>query len=170
MLAGLACKTWFQPSTVYSNLTMYSNFGMHRQSEAPGTSSAIAWPQIMACHCDGWPCFQAGLQLVLQVELGMQRMSELMKICNKFMLRRTSTVLKELLPTKVEQVGPLQYGMHSACPCSMLHVLCTCIKVCLSPRMSATRIELFSLPWVWVRTLLQPGMQAQAHTPVSIKL
>lgn len=34
----------------------------------------------------------------------MQRMNELMKLCNKFMLRRTSTVLKELLPTKVEQV------------------------------------------------------------------
>jgi SNF2 family DNA or RNA helicase len=34
----------------------------------------------------------------------MQRMNELMKLCNKFLLRRTSTVLKELLPTKVEQV------------------------------------------------------------------
>jgi hypothetical protein len=45
--------------------------------------------------------------LFLQVELGMQRMNELMKLCNKFMLRRTSTVLKELLPTKVEQVGLL---------------------------------------------------------------
>lgn len=41
---------------------------------------------------------------MLQVDLGMQRMNELMKLCNKFMLRRTSTVLKELLPTKVEQV------------------------------------------------------------------
>jgi hypothetical protein len=45
--------------------------------------------------------------LFLQVELGMQRMNELMKLCNKFMLRRTSTVLKELLPTKVEQVSLL---------------------------------------------------------------
>lgn len=33
-------------------------------------------------------------------------MNGLMKLCNRFMLRRTSTVLKELLPTKVEQVGP----------------------------------------------------------------
>lgn len=41
---------------------------------------------------------------MLQVDLGMQRMNELMKLCNKFMLRRTSTVLKALLPTKVEQV------------------------------------------------------------------
>lgn len=39
-----------------------------------------------------------------QIELGMNRMGELMKLCNKFMLRRTSTVLKELLPAKVEQV------------------------------------------------------------------
>lgn len=30
-----------------------------------------------------------------------------MKLCNKFMLRRTSTVLKALLPAKVEQVGGL---------------------------------------------------------------
>jgi hypothetical protein len=41
---------------------------------------------------------------LLQVTLGMLRMNALMKICNKFMLRRTSTVLKSLLPAKVEQV------------------------------------------------------------------
>jgi SNF2 family DNA or RNA helicase len=46
------------------------------------------------------------LLVVLQVDLGRIRMNDLMKLCNKFMLRRTSTVLKELLPTKVEQVGP----------------------------------------------------------------
>jgi hypothetical protein len=34
----------------------------------------------------------------------MQRMNELMALCNRFMLRRTSTVLKSLLPAKVEQV------------------------------------------------------------------
>lgn len=59
---------------------------------------------------------------VLQVELGMQRMNELMKLCNKFMLRRTSTVLKELLPTKVEQVGSsvaTQWPLKI--PCSTCH-------------------------------------------------
>lgn len=50
----------------------------------------------------------------------MQRMNELMKLCNKFMLRRTSTVLKELLPTKVEQVGmlpadPTSYPVPRCC-------------------------------------------------------
>ncbi|WIA39238.1 hypothetical protein OEZ86_005361 [Tetradesmus obliquus] len=38
-----------------------------------------------------------------QVTLGLERMEQLMKLCNKFMLRRTSTVLKALLPAKVEQ-------------------------------------------------------------------
>jgi hypothetical protein len=42
----------------------------------------------------------------VQVTLGLERMEQLMKLCNKFMLRRTSTVLKALLPAKVEQVGP----------------------------------------------------------------
>jgi hypothetical protein len=45
--------------------------------------------------------------LPAQVTLGLERMEQLMKLCNKFMLRRTSTVLKSLLPAKVEQVGQL---------------------------------------------------------------
>lgn len=45
----------------------------------------------------------------------MERMNTLMKICNRFLLRRTSTVLKELLPTKVEQVGQwYAHGMTAA--------------------------------------------------------
>ncbi|KAF6257532.1 P-loop containing nucleoside triphosphate hydrolase protein [Scenedesmus sp. NREL 46B-D3] len=43
-----------------------------------------------------------------QVTLGLERMEQLMKLCNKFMLRRTSTVLKALLPAKVEQVMVLE--------------------------------------------------------------
>jgi SNF2 family DNA or RNA helicase len=39
-----------------------------------------------------------------QVERGLAAMNELMELCNRFMLRRTSTVLKKLLPAKVEQV------------------------------------------------------------------
>lgn len=39
-----------------------------------------------------------------QVERGLAAMNELMELCNKFLLRRTSTVLKKLLPAKVEQV------------------------------------------------------------------
>lgn len=35
----------------------------------------------------------------------MERSNRLMALCNKFMIRRTSTVLKKLLPNKVEQVG-----------------------------------------------------------------
>jgi SNF2 family DNA or RNA helicase len=42
----------------------------------------------------------------------MQRMNELMQLCNKFMLRRTSTVLKELLPTKVEQVRTIHLAAY----------------------------------------------------------
>lgn len=40
-----------------------------------------------------------------QVAKGLTAMSELMGLINSFMLRRTSTVLKKLLPAKVEQVG-----------------------------------------------------------------
>lgn len=46
-----------------------------------------------------------------QVERGLAAMNDLMELCNKFMLRRTSTVLKKLLPAKVEQVrGPGFWG------------------------------------------------------------
>lgn len=45
-----------------------------------------------------------------QVERGLGAMNELMELCNKFMLRRTSTVLKKLLPAKVEQVWLGQQG------------------------------------------------------------
>ena len=38
-------------------------------------------------------------------------MAALMELCQKFMLRRTSTVLKKLLPAKVEQVK----GRAQAC-------------------------------------------------------
>jgi len=40
-----------------------------------------------------------------QVARGLAAMDALMELCNKFMMRRTSTVLKALLPAKVEQVG-----------------------------------------------------------------
>jgi hypothetical protein len=40
-------------------------------------------------------------------------MEQLMKLCNKFMLRRTSTVLKSLLPAKVEQVRWLRSSAAS---------------------------------------------------------
>ncbi|KAF8064561.1 rhp54 [Scenedesmus sp. PABB004] len=54
-----------------------------------------------------------------QVALGLERMGQLMRLCNKFMLRRTSTVLKSLLPAKVEQVvfcklSPLQLRLYNA--------------------------------------------------------
>eukprot|EP00775_Hariotina_reticulata_P005925 gene5925-6165_t len=54
-----------------------------------------------------------------QVALGLERMSQLMGLCNRFMLRRTSSVLKQLLPTKVEQVvfcklSPLQLKLYNA--------------------------------------------------------
>lgn len=39
-----------------------------------------------------------------EVEEGLRRMNQLMDICSTFMLRRTSTVLKSLLPPKLEQV------------------------------------------------------------------
>eukprot|EP00879_Flechtneria_rotunda_P025172 GHRR01026734.1.p1 GENE.GHRR01026734.1~~GHRR01026734.1.p1 ORF type:complete len:417 (+),score=178.67 GHRR01026734.1:420-1670(+) len=53
-----------------------------------------------------------------QVAVGLERMSQLMRLCNKFMLRRTSTVLKALLPAKVEQVvfcklSPLQLKLYN---------------------------------------------------------
>lgn len=41
----------------------------------------------------------------MQVALGLQRMARLIELVSRFMLRRTSTVLKKLLPQKVEQVG-----------------------------------------------------------------
>jgi SNF2 family DNA or RNA helicase len=47
----------------------------------------------------------------VQVTLGLERMEQLMKLCNKFMLRRTSTVLKALLPAKVEQVRGLRSSL-----------------------------------------------------------
>lgn len=79
----------------------------------------------LACTCaqrPGRTCSPARPQtlcgvafVVLQVDLGMQRTNELMKICNKFMLRRTSTVLKALLPAKVEQVcGLVLQGLRRA--------------------------------------------------------
>lgn len=51
--------------------------------------------------------------------LGLERMAQLMNLCNRFMLRRTSAVLKSLLPTKVEQVvfcklSPLQAKLYRA--------------------------------------------------------
>lgn len=39
-----------------------------------------------------------------QAARGLAAMGELMALINSFMLRRTSTVLKKLLPAKVEQV------------------------------------------------------------------
>lgn len=63
--------------------------------------------------------------LSLQVSLGLERMSELMKLCNKFMLRRTSTVLKSLLPAKVEQVGN-----GSGCAAMPWQHICTPLTRC----------------------------------------
>jgi SNF2 family DNA or RNA helicase len=53
-----------------------------------------------------------------QVARSLAAMNELMELCNKFMLRRTSTVLKALLPAKVEQVvfcklSPLQLRLSN---------------------------------------------------------
>lgn len=50
-----------------------------------------------------------------QVTKGLEAMGDLMSLINNFMLRRTSTVLKKLLPAKVEQVGG--GGARSACCC-----------------------------------------------------
>jgi SNF2 family DNA or RNA helicase len=60
----------------------------------------------------------------LQVTLGLERMEQLMKLCNKFMLRRTSTVLKALLPAKVEQVRRLGSSEHMAMILRALHAAC----------------------------------------------
>jgi hypothetical protein len=52
-------------------------------------------------------------------------MNQLMEICNRFMLRRTSAVLKKLLPAKVEQVGcSCDAVLKSASHASKLCVAC----------------------------------------------
>jgi len=78
----------------------------------------------------------------------MQRMSELMKICNKFMLRRTSTVLKELLPTKVEQVSP----------CIMVciqHVPVQCCMLLLGK--FPARVSRFAFSVIWLQQHQAPS-------------
>jgi hypothetical protein len=59
----------------------------------------------------------------LQVALGLERMSALMDLCNKFMLRRTSVVLKKLLPPKVEQVSDSAMGCLAQEPVNVVGFL-----------------------------------------------
>jgi hypothetical protein len=71
-----------------------------------------------------------------QVERGLAAMNELMELCNRFMLRRTSTILKQLLPAKVEQVCVCVRVLLCAhvclCLCAYAHVsMCACVCVCV---------------------------------------
>lgn len=68
-----------------------------------------------------------------QVERGLAAMGELMGLINNFMLRRTSTVLKKLLPAKVEQVGHGAARPATACLLLMrlivLFQTCCCLRL-----------------------------------------
>jgi hypothetical protein len=58
-------------------------------------------------------------------------MSQLMGLCNRFMLRRTSSVLKQLLPPKVEQVAAVNIDQ-------CLHVISFCTTLnCAAPKLPA---------------------------------